>query len=101
VLLPPIDGATASSGTPYFTENPGDSFMAWDGSVTLQYMPTQFLTVAAEFIHRQSNVPYFAGPNGVTPPGGNNGNPSARVDGWSPDLIKYENRVQLAILVRL
>src|SRR5580692_3244837 len=24
VLLPPINGATAASGTPYFTENPGD-----------------------------------------------------------------------------
>src|SRR5438132_3485938 len=25
VLLPPINGATAASGTPYFTENPGES----------------------------------------------------------------------------
>src|SRR5262249_8299672 len=30
VLLPPINGATAISGTPYFTENPGDQFKAWD-----------------------------------------------------------------------
>ena len=30
VLLPPINGATAASGTPYFTENPGDPFKAWD-----------------------------------------------------------------------
>src|ERR1700741_4656250 len=34
VLLPPINGATATSGTPYFTENPGDPFKAWDISVT-------------------------------------------------------------------
>ena len=26
VLMPPINGATAFSGTPYFTENPGDPF---------------------------------------------------------------------------
>jgi putative OmpL-like beta-barrel porin-2 len=34
VLLPPINGATAASGTPYFTENPGDPFKAWDASGT-------------------------------------------------------------------
>ena len=32
VLLPPINGATAFSGTPYFTENPGDQFKGWDSS---------------------------------------------------------------------
>ena len=26
VLVPPINGATALSGTPYFTANPGDPF---------------------------------------------------------------------------
>src|SRR5262245_47029972 len=30
VLMPPINGATAFSGTPYFTYNPGDPFKAWD-----------------------------------------------------------------------
>src|ERR1700729_3425191 len=37
VLLPPINGATAASGTPYFTENPGNPFKAWDSSVTADY----------------------------------------------------------------
>src|SRR5438105_15026298 len=44
VLLPPINGATATSGTSYFTENPGDKFRAWDVSVTLDYMPNSFAT---------------------------------------------------------
>ena len=44
VLLPPINGATAASGTPYFTENPGDPFKAWDTSVTADYMPSQYFT---------------------------------------------------------
>ena len=35
VLLPPINGATAISGTPYFTENPGDPYKAWDVSATV------------------------------------------------------------------
>jgi hypothetical protein len=33
VLLPPIDGATAALGTVYFTENPGDSYKAWEASM--------------------------------------------------------------------
>ena len=41
VLLPPIDGATATTGSPYFTENPGDPFKAWDISGTYDYMPTR------------------------------------------------------------
>ena len=101
VLLPPINGATATTGSPYFTQNPGDSFKAWDGSLTLNIMPTQNLTWVLEYIHRQSNVPYFAGSGGVTPPGGNNGNPAALVPGWQPDLVKSENRVQIALLVRI
>src|SRR5713101_6899139 len=52
VLLPPINGATAASGTPYFTENPGDQFKAWDASVTFDYMPSQYVTFRWEFNHR-------------------------------------------------
>ena len=53
VLLPPINGATATSGTPYFTENPGDPFKAWDVSATFDYMPSQYITFRWEFDHRQ------------------------------------------------
>ena len=44
VLVPPINGATAISGTPYFTANPGDPFKAWDVSGTFDYMPKQYVT---------------------------------------------------------
>jgi hypothetical protein len=100
VLLPPIDGATATTGTPYFTENPGDPFKAWDISGTYDYMPSQYITFRWEFNHRHSNVPYWSGPGGVTPPGGNNGNPGAIVPGWQPDLRKTEDRASMAILVK-
>jgi hypothetical protein len=79
VLMPPINGATAFSGTPYFTENPGDKFKAWDVSTTFDYMPQQFVTFRFEFDHRAANVPYFSGPGGVTPPGGNTGPPGSLV----------------------
>jgi hypothetical protein len=100
VLLPPINGATAASGTPYFTENPGDIYKAWDVSVTTDYMPSQYITYRLEYNHRASNVPYFSGPGGVTPPGGNTGSPGSVVAGWSPDLRYSENRMTGAILVK-
>ena len=100
VLLPPINGATAASGTPYFTENPGDPYKAWDASFTADYLPSQYFTYRLEYNHRDANVPYFSGPGGVTPPGGNTGAPGSVVGGWSPDLRKSENRVTLAFLVK-
>jgi hypothetical protein len=113
VLLPPINGATATSGTPYFTENPGDPFKAWDASGTFDYMPSQYITFRWEFDHRAANVPYFSGPGGITPPGGNTGAPGSLTclngfaicngspaNTWFPDLKKIENRIGLSILVK-
>jgi len=118
VLIPPINGATAPSAainSPYFTGNPGDPFKAWDASATFDWMPSQYITFRWEFDHRAANVPYWSGSGGITPPGGNNGNPTAFVclDGsvapstgcgpvglWQPDLKKIENRFNLAILVK-
>jgi hypothetical protein len=100
VLLPPINGATAASGTPYFTENPGDPFKAWDASATFDYMPSQYITFRWEFDHRAANVPYFSGPGGITPPGGNTGPLGSVVPGFTPDLRKIENRIDLSILVK-
>jgi putative OmpL-like beta-barrel porin-2 len=101
VLMPPINGATAFSGTPYFTTNPGDKFNAWDASVTVDVMPDQFTTFRFELDHRAASVPYFAGAGGVTPPGGNTGPPGSVVAGWTPDLRKSETRVNIALLVKL
>jgi hypothetical protein len=100
VLLPPINGATAASGTPYFTENPGDPYKAWDASATFDWMPSQYITWRWEYNYRGANVPYFSGPGGVTPPGGNQGAPGSLVSGWAPDLRKVENRLNMAILVK-
>ncbi len=100
VLLPPINGATATTGTPYFTENPGDPFKAWDISGTYDYMPSQYITFRWEFNHRHANVPYWSGPGGVTPPGGNNGDPGVIIPTWQPDLRKTEDRATMSILVK-
>ena len=64
VLLPPINGetaVTAATNSPYFTENPGNPFKAWDSSVTFDYMPKQYITFRWEYDYRHANVPYWTG----------------------------------------
>src|ERR1700677_449060 len=129
VLLPPINGetaVTASTNSPYFTENPGDPFKAWDSSITFDYMPKQYITFRAEYDYRHANVPYWSGSGGITPPGGNNGapqfftcasgassgqtalgpaemacgTPNSTTGVWFPDLRKDESFVDLSILVK-
>ncbi len=122
-LLPPIDGADAASGTPYFTESPGQRAHMWDSTITIQYMPKQYITWWAEIGYRHSDIPYFAGRGGVTPPGGNNGLPqyytcntgasagtanlaaaTAACGGsgsvWFPDLRRSELKTSVGIMVK-
>jgi hypothetical protein len=71
VLLPPINGETAGSAAinyPYFTENPGDQFKAWDSSLTLDCMPKQYITFRVEGDYRHADVPNWSGHGGITPP---------------------------------
>ncbi len=82
VLLPPINGEgaiSAATNSPYFTENPGDPFKAWDSSVTFDYMPKQYVTFRWEYDYRHASVPYWSGRGGITPPGGNTGFPTQYV----------------------
>jgi hypothetical protein len=78
-LVPPINGATAATGTPYFTENPGQKIYQWDMQLNFQYMPKQWITWWTEATFRHSDVPYWSGSGGVTPPGGNTGAPASLV----------------------
>jgi hypothetical protein len=71
------------------------------------YMPKQFVTFRAEFTYRHASVPYFSGPGGITPPGGNQGAPGSQITDaagnvtWRPDLVQDEPRFTLALLVKL
>lgn len=108
VLLPPTQlgstgpghGASAydNSCPGCFSTAPGTEFRAWDATLTFDYMPDQFVTFRSEFGHREANVPYFAGPGGVTSPDG--WNTTAQPAGWNPDFVKTENRLNFAMLVR-
>jgi hypothetical protein len=86
VLIPPINGETATSAalnSPYFQMNAGDAFKAWDSTVTFDYMPRQWVTWRWEYGIRGTNIPYWSGHGGMTPPafagapwGVNNGAPT-------------------------
>jgi hypothetical protein len=76
-LLPPVNGASASSGTPYFTELPGQGAFMWDSTLNFQYMPKDWITWWSELGYRHSSIPYFSGVGGVTPAFGNNGSPAS------------------------
>jgi hypothetical protein len=106
VLLPPINGANATSGTPYFPEAPGLPFRAYDFQLGFDYMPSQWVTWHVEWTQRGSDVPVFTGPGGITPqqaPGlyVNEGAPGSYVPGFTPDLVKQERRWIFALMVKL
>ncbi len=91
----PYAGAT---GTHQFTNNAGDQFSGWDVSTTFDWMPNELLTWRLEFVHREADVPYFAGPGGVTSPDGYTTTPLTPT--WKPDLVTSETRVLGAFLCR-
>ena len=126
-LLPPINGADAVTGSVYFPEVPGSRAHMWDSTITFHYMPKQYITWWAEIGYRHSDIPYFAGRGGVTPPGfpvgGTNGFPqyyacmsgassgtadlggaTAACSGaggvWFPDLRRSEAKASVGVLVK-
>jgi hypothetical protein len=112
-LTPPINGATAATGSPYFTQQPGQKLYQWDSQLNFQYMPKDWITWWTEATFRHSSAPYWSGSGGVTPPGGNNGAPASCVGGgadpttgncsandWFPDLRTREVVVGAGVLVK-
>ncbi len=97
--LPNPNNPSTTEGAFPFSANPGDKFQGWDISTNFDFMPNQSITFRVEFVHRESNVPYFAGAGGVT---SQTGFATAPLDpNWRPDLVKTENRIIAAILFRL
>ena len=92
-------GNGGTIGTHPFSANPGDQFNAWDLSTNFDWMPNQSVTFRIEYVHRQSDVPYFAGHGGVTSPSGYTTTPIPT--GWAPDLVKSEDKIILAFLFRI
>ena len=97
--LPNPNNPTQTAGAFPFSANPGDDFKGFDYSTGIDFMPNQSITFRAELVHRESNVPYFAGSGGVTSPTGYTTTPLPA--DWRPDLVKTETRIIFALLFRL
>lgn len=97
--LPNPNNPTQTEGAFPFSANPGDPFKGWDASTNFSYMPNQSIEFRFELVTRHTNVPYFAGPGGVTSQTGYSTTPLD--PSWRPDLVKDETRLILAVLFRL
>jgi hypothetical protein len=97
--LPDPNNPTQTEGAFPFSANPGDKFTGWDFSTNFDFMPNQSLTFRIELVHRESNVPYFAGTGGVTSQTGYSTTPLD--PDWRPDLVTSESRIIFAALFRL
>jgi hypothetical protein len=95
----------------------------WDSTITFHWMPKQYITWFAEAGYRHSDVPYWSGRGGITPPGGNTGTPgqyacagggSAGTNDlttaytncggpgsvWFPDLRRGQATVSVGVMVK-
>lgn len=77
----------------------GKTLQVYQGTVTFDVMPNDFMTLRLEYGYRGSNIPYFAGRGGTTSPDGWADTPIPT--GWRPDLTRAENRVTVAVNFRL
>lgn len=98
--LPNPYNPTQTAGLFPFNNNPGSSFTGWDCSTNISWMPNQSFEFRLEYVHRHSSVPYFAGSGGVTSSTGYTTTLVTNPGPWSPDLVNFEDRVIMAVLVR-
>lgn len=99
---PAITDPTSGNVVPNDFDNAiaaGNNLRITQLTTTFDYMPSQFMTFRLEYGHRQSNVPYFAGPGGTTSQTGFSND--VLDPNWRPDLRKYENRLTLSMNFRL
>lgn len=70
----------------------------WQGTLTFDVMPNDFMTFRIEYRYRESDKPYFAGKGGTTSPDGwIDTSPGT----WRPDLAKTESGITFAVNFRL
>ncbi|MES2689030.1 MAG: outer membrane beta-barrel protein [Bacteroidota bacterium] len=91
---------TPNDYTDAFASNANKPIQIFQGTVTFDIMPNDYVTFRFEYGHRNSNIPYFTGPAGTTSPSGWVNGP-ATVNAWRPDLGRSEDRVTVAVNFRL
>jgi hypothetical protein len=91
-------------GSPYLLPTqpqngmPGKPFLGGGVTVTQDFLPSPWLLMRLEYVHREANVPYFSGPGGITGPGGV---PAADPATFTPDLRNRDDRITVGATLRL
>ncbi len=83
-------------GSPYSL--PQGRFWGGGVTVTLDFLPSPWLILRAEFSHRQTSIPYLSGHGGITGP---DGVPAANPSTFTPDLTTADNRIIVNATLRL
>lgn len=89
---------TPNDFTDAIENDPNQNLTMYQGTMTFDIMPSDFVTFRLEYRYRQSNKPYFAGSGGTTSPDGWITTPT---ENWRPDLVKQEHGITLAVNFRL
>lgn len=89
---------TPNDFTDAIAADPKQKLRIFQGTVTFDIMPNDYVTFRLEYGYRKSNVPYFAGKGGTTSPDGWTDTP---LNTFRPDLRKRENRFTFALNFRL
>jgi hypothetical protein len=84
--------------SPYLLPFPNSEFLGGGFTLTNDYLPSPWLVLRLEYAHRESNLPYFSGPGGITGP---NGVAPANPALFTPDLRKHDDRLLFNVTLRL
>lgn len=72
----------------------GGALMPWELTATLDYKPSPWLLYRLEYRHDASNIPFIAGPGGITPPAG-------ATTGFTPNFLTAGDRITANVSLRL
>ena len=87
-------------GSPYTW--PGKGHLVVGGaSITMDYWPSPWLLTRLEYSHRAANQPYFSGHGGITGPDGLPPVDAAAQAGFTPDLVRQDDRLTFNLTLRL
>lgn len=70
-------------------------------TTTFDYWPSPWIVLRLEYMHRQSNIPFFSGHGGITGPNGVQPTSAAAAAGFTPDLQKFDDRAVANVTLRL
>jgi hypothetical protein len=77
------------------------SFRGGGLTTTFDYWPSPWIVFRLEYMHRESNIPFFSGHGGITGPQGVQPTSPAGAVGFTPDLRKNDDRAVANVTLRL